>query len=210
MWNRTGKNSWAACKRRLDFASLLLLSRSGHRHCCERVHADLGSRLSQAIPMRSEPRAWLSLTRRTLTQLGTVRYPGSLRLADKEVVLTFDDGPLPRYSNAVLDTLAAQCVKATYFLVGAMAKDIPMWSAGSIRPATPSAPIAKTIHRVSKGHLEKTRPEIDQGIANVGAALGEPNEMAPSSHSGARAVGHGRARARRTLADRLQSRCRRR
>jgi peptidoglycan/xylan/chitin deacetylase (PgdA/CDA1 family) len=38
----------------------------------------------------------------------------SLPLADKEVVLTFDDGPVPRYSNQILDILAAQCVKATF------------------------------------------------------------------------------------------------
>ena len=49
----------------------------------------------------------------------------ALPLADKEVVLTFDDGPVPRYSNQVLDALAAQCVKATFFLVGEMAREYP-------------------------------------------------------------------------------------
>src|ERR1700683_1037433 len=59
------------------------------------------------------------------SQIGIMQYHQSLPLNDKEVVLTFDDGPVPRYSNAVLDTLAAQCVKATYFLVGAMARAYP-------------------------------------------------------------------------------------
>ncbi len=45
----------------------------------------------------------------------------ALPLADKEVVLTFDDGPIPPYSTQVLDALGAQCVKATFFLVGEMA-----------------------------------------------------------------------------------------
>ena len=46
-----------------------------------------------------------------------MQYRQTLPLADREVVLTFDDGPLPHYSDRVLDILAAQCVKATFFLV---------------------------------------------------------------------------------------------
>jgi len=60
-----------------------------------------------------------------LKQVGLMQYPQTLPLADKEVVLTFDDGPLPPSSNKVLDILAAQCVKATFFLIGNMAKEHP-------------------------------------------------------------------------------------
>ena len=49
----------------------------------------------------------------------------ALPLADREVVLTFDDGPVPRYTNQILDILAAQCAKATFFLVGEMARAHP-------------------------------------------------------------------------------------
>src|ERR1700692_2727707 len=59
------------------------------------------------------------------SRLGRMQYPQSLPLADKEVVLTFDDGPLPPYSNQILDILASQCVKATYFMVGTMARAYP-------------------------------------------------------------------------------------
>ncbi len=45
-------------------------------------------------------------------------YAETLPLVDKEVVLTFDDGPLPPYTDKILDILAAECVKATYFIVG--------------------------------------------------------------------------------------------
>ena len=58
-------------------------------------------------------------------RLGTLQYDESLPLNDHEVVLTFDDGPLPPYTNRVLDTLAAECVKATFFLVGRMAAGYP-------------------------------------------------------------------------------------
>ena len=52
-------------------------------------------------------------------------YVESLPLNDHEVVLTFDDGPIPAYSSKVLDILASQCVKANYFMVGEMAKAYP-------------------------------------------------------------------------------------
>jgi peptidoglycan/xylan/chitin deacetylase (PgdA/CDA1 family) len=58
-------------------------------------------------------------------RIGTMQYPETLPLADHEVVLTFDDGPLPPYTSRVLDILASECVKATFFLVGQMAKAHP-------------------------------------------------------------------------------------
>jgi peptidoglycan-N-acetylglucosamine deacetylase len=36
-------------------------------------------------------------------------------LRDKEVVLTFDDGPWPGNTPAVLKALAGECLKATFF-----------------------------------------------------------------------------------------------
>jgi peptidoglycan/xylan/chitin deacetylase (PgdA/CDA1 family) len=59
------------------------------------------------------------------TLLGTMQYKQTLPLKDHEVVITFDDGPLPPYTNIILDALASQCVKATYFLVGQMAHAYP-------------------------------------------------------------------------------------
>ncbi len=114
------------------------------------------------------------------SQVGIMQYHQSLPLADKEVVLTFDDGPIPRYSNAVLDILAAQCVKATYFLVGAMARAYPatvrrIYEEGhTIGTHTEDHPA-----RMQKLPIEKVRHEIDDGIADVGAALGDPTELAP-------------------------------
>ena len=46
-------------------------------------------------------------------------------LARGEVVLTFDDGPAPRYTGPILAALAAQCTKATFFMVGEMAAEYP-------------------------------------------------------------------------------------
>jgi peptidoglycan/xylan/chitin deacetylase (PgdA/CDA1 family) len=41
-------------------------------------------------------------------RLGTLQYKQTLPLKDHEVVLTFDDGPLPPYTDIILDTLASQ------------------------------------------------------------------------------------------------------
>lgn len=51
-------------------------------------------------------------------QVGTKHFPQTLPLADGEVVLTFDDGPLPGTTTAVLKALADQCVHATFFTIG--------------------------------------------------------------------------------------------
>lgn len=50
--------------------------------------------------------------------LGLKTYPRTLALADKELVLTFDDGPLPATTTRVLDALKAECVQATFFVIG--------------------------------------------------------------------------------------------
>jgi peptidoglycan-N-acetylglucosamine deacetylase len=114
------------------------------------------------------------------SHVGLMQYPQTLPLADKEVVLTFDDGPLPRYSNQVLDILAAQCVKATYFLVGEMARAYP----GMVRRIYESGHTIGTHSEDHPSHfgklpIEKVRQEIDDGIADVAAALGDPQAVAP-------------------------------
>ena len=46
-------------------------------------------------------------------------------LAKGEVVLTFDDGPVAKNTRPILEALAAQCTKATFFSVGEMALEFP-------------------------------------------------------------------------------------
>ena len=50
--------------------------------------------------------------------IGLKTYSQTLDLADHEVVLTFDDGPSPATTPAVLEALARECVQATFFLIG--------------------------------------------------------------------------------------------
>src|SRR5215467_9972397 len=59
------------------------------------------------------------------SRIGTLQYPESLPLNDKEVVLSFDDGPVMIYTDRILETLAAECLKATFFIVGRQARAYP-------------------------------------------------------------------------------------
>ncbi len=114
------------------------------------------------------------------SRIGTMSYAETLPLADHEVVLTFDDGPIPPYTMRILDILAGECVKATYFIVGEMAKAYPdavrrIYEAGhTIGTHSWSHPIhfrAQT--------FERAKDQIDRGIDATAAALGDPEKVAP-------------------------------
>jgi peptidoglycan-N-acetylglucosamine deacetylase len=113
-------------------------------------------------------------------KVGAMDHAVALPLSDNEVVLTFDDGPTPRYTNQILDILAAQCVKATFFLVGEMARAHP----AAVRRIFAEGHAIGTHsedHPLRFGKLPTTLVEweIDKGILDVGVALGDHNQVAP-------------------------------
>lgn len=55
---------------------------------------------------------------RTTPRVGRKQFSTSLPLREKELVLTFDDGPWPGTTPKVLDALKNECVHATFFLLG--------------------------------------------------------------------------------------------
>jgi peptidoglycan/xylan/chitin deacetylase (PgdA/CDA1 family) len=112
--------------------------------------------------------------------IGTMQYRKTLPLEDHEVVLTFDDGPLPKYSNQILDILAAHCAKATFFLVGRQANGDPE-GVRKVRDAGHTVATHTQNHPAGmhKLPLDRSRQEIEQGIASVTAALGDGTAPAP-------------------------------
>lgn len=107
------------------------------------------------------------------TKIGTMQYGETLPLKDHEVVLTFDDGPLPSHSNQVLETLASECVKATFFIIGRMAKQYPD-GVRRLRDAGHTIGTHSENHPLSFNHmpLQRVEQEIEEGIAHTTAALG--------------------------------------
>ena len=87
---------------------------------------------------------------------------------------------MPAYSNEILDILASQCVKATYFMVGEMARAYPavvrrVYEEGhTIGTHSEDHPL-----RFGQLPVKKIRHEIDWGISDVAAALGGARYLAP-------------------------------
>jgi peptidoglycan/xylan/chitin deacetylase (PgdA/CDA1 family) len=113
-------------------------------------------------------------------RIGTMQYRETLPLKDHEVVLTFDDGPLPKYSNQVLQILADECIKATFFIIGGQAKANPegvrkLVAAGHT-VGTHSMNHPLTFDRMG---IEKFEPEINGGIEWTSAAMTDPSKLAP-------------------------------
>src|ERR1051325_10667852 len=113
-------------------------------------------------------------------RIGTMQYRETLPLRDHEVVLTFDDGPLPKYSNQVLQILADECIKATFFIIGEQAKANPegvrkLVAAGhTVGSHSQRHPL--TFHKMSEA---QARQEVDQGIESTKAAMVDPNALSP-------------------------------
>ncbi len=100
------------------------------------------------------------------------QYRHALPLKEKEIVLTFDDGPLPAISEKVRQTLKGQCVHATFFLVGRNAETYPDFVR---KLAADGHTIAS--HTWSHDMYMPKKPyevgleQIDRGISAVNAAL---------------------------------------
>ena len=109
---------------------------------------------------------------------GLLEYEETLPLRDHEVVLTFDDGPIPPYTTMVLDALAAECVKATFFVVGEQAQGHPDLLRREYREGHTIGTHTqhhRMLNRLPPGAVTK---EIADGIASVDGILG-PGAAAP-------------------------------
>jgi peptidoglycan/xylan/chitin deacetylase (PgdA/CDA1 family) len=145
-----------------------IAARSASAAECPGNPGALGTSRTLVVDPREHPR------------IGTMQYGETLPLQDHEVVLTFDDGPLPPHSTQVLNILASQCVKATFFIIGRMARDYPE-GVRRVRDAGHSIGTHSQNHPLSMNRMpiERARQEIDDGIAATTAALGDSSSLAP-------------------------------
>jgi peptidoglycan/xylan/chitin deacetylase (PgdA/CDA1 family) len=114
-------------------------------------------------------------------RVGLKSFPQTLPLEDREVVLTFDDGPWPATDAKVLAALARECVRATFFLIGKPASEHP---ALVKRMAAEGHTVAH--HTWSHHNLKYMKPElagaeIDKGIAAVEKALHGVSTTTPTT-----------------------------
>lgn len=95
-------------------------------------------------------------------------------LNPKEVVLTFDDGPLPNRTTKVLEALNAECTKAIFFFVGKEASGYP-----DIVHATAKAGHTIGAHTMlhkdlAKMTLDEAKAEIEKSFSVIRRGAGEP------------------------------------
>ena len=114
-----------------------------------------------------------------IRRVGTMQYPDTLPLPDHEIVLTFDDGPLPHHTARVLNVLKAECVQATFFVIGSMAKAYP----DLLRRAYSEGHTIAThsqYHRVlgPKVPAAEVERDFESGVEMVAAALGDRKAVA--------------------------------
>jgi peptidoglycan/xylan/chitin deacetylase (PgdA/CDA1 family) len=93
-------------------------------------------------------------------------------LKDKEVVLTFDDGPWPGNTERVLKALADQCTKAMFFSIGKHAGYHPEILKEVARAGHTIGSHTWSHKDLSQLSEEEAKAEIEKGIAAVSIALG--------------------------------------
>jgi len=111
-------------------------------------------------------------------RIGLKHFPATLPLDDKEVVLTFDDGPWPGTTSAVLDALKRECVLATFFLVGRNAAAHPELAKRELAEGHTVA--HHSFRHPLLNHMDPAaaEAEINRGFAAVDTALyGQPTKQ---------------------------------
>ncbi len=93
-------------------------------------------------------------------------------LRDKEVVLTFDDGPWPGNTERVLKALADQCTKALFFPIGKHAGYHPEILKEVVKAGHTVGSHTWSHKDLSTLSDEEAKAEIEKGIAAVSIALG--------------------------------------
>src|SRR5215208_4655868 len=98
-------------------------------------------------------------------------------LRDREVVLTFDDGPWQGNTPAVLKALADHCVRATFFPIGKHATYYPeilkqVAAAGHTIGSHTWSHV--DLSKKQYQEVEKAKEEIEKGISAIRLALGAP------------------------------------
>lgn len=102
---------------------------------------------------------------RTTPRVGRKHFPSTLPLNAKELVLTFDDGPWPATTTKVLDALKAECVHATFFLLGRNAAAHPQLVRRALAEGHTLGHHSYSHPLLGRMALPRAEADIDRGIA---------------------------------------------
>jgi peptidoglycan/xylan/chitin deacetylase (PgdA/CDA1 family) len=111
--------------------------------------------------------------------VGTIQYEETLRLNSREVVLSFDDGPSSPYTEMVLDAMAAECVKGTFFVLGSSAAEDPEVVRRVAQGGHSIGSHAYNLLELDKIPIEEAKKEIDLGIKAITDALQGAGSVSP-------------------------------
>ena len=115
----------------------------------------------------------------TPPRVGRKQFSETLALAPKEVVLTFDDGPEPATTPRVLDALARECARASFFLLGRNALAHPMLARRELSEGHTVAHHTFSHPLLDRMSVSAAEAEIERGFAAVDQALYVRSEHAP-------------------------------
>ncbi len=91
----------------------------------------------------------------------------SLGLRHKEVILTFDDGPIAGKTSRILKSLKKECVKATFFYVGTMARAYPKLVRKVVNQGHTLAHHTHSHNRLPNYSSAKASSLIDKGVSRL-------------------------------------------
>lgn len=105
---------------------------------------------------------------------GHLQYRDLSFLEPGEVVLTFDDGPLRRHTQPVLDALEAHCTKGIFFMVGRMAVADPEMVKEVARRGHTVGSHTWSHRNLATLSSSRAKGEIELGASAIAKALGKP------------------------------------
>ncbi|MEI9901664.1 MAG: polysaccharide deacetylase family protein [Hyphomicrobium sp.] len=102
-------------------------------------------------------------------------------LNPKEVVLTFDDGPLPNRTTAILAALNAECTKAIFFSVGKVASGYPDILHDVAKAGHTIGAHTMDHKDLSKMPFEDAKADIEKSFSVIHRAVGGPTARSSAS-----------------------------
>jgi peptidoglycan/xylan/chitin deacetylase (PgdA/CDA1 family) len=123
----------------------------------------------------------LKVDAKTTPRIGRKQFPTTLPLNDKELVLTFDDGPWQTTTPKVLDALKRECVLATFFLVGRNVQAHPELARRELAEGHSVGHHSFSHPLLNRMSLAKAEAEIDRGIAADELALYGQHRTTPTT-----------------------------